>query len=914
MPIYGDQPTVISNHPPLPVDFGSDSTNRILEGRIMPGDFLGHFELLDYVGGGGMGRVFRASDTRLARIVALKVLSPDQAADAETVQRFQIEAQSAARLDHENIARVHYVGEDRGIHFIAFEFVEGVNVRVLVEQRGPLPLEEVVGYLLQVADALAHADARSVVHRDIKPSNLIITPEGRVKLIDMGLARLREVNSAAADLTASGVTLGTFDYISPEQARDPRNADTRSDIYSLGCTLFFMLAGRPPFLEGTVLQKLLQHQSEQPPSLREFRPDLPEEVDVILQKMLAKDPAKRYSNAGELAFDLLALSEQLGFQPPVPGNRQWLTTVESSPNVLRRHLPWGVSVVALVMIVLGMEIYFTYTAPPPKMQNPPPISIIDHSGASNFLENASSLLPEDNAGRAQASAKGANEKNASALPSRKEEPSPKLHSVANQPFFEPSLSSPGVSDDSNAISKIRSTAESVFEGKKFDAEQPFTGAVVSTKKPFTMNSLNMTPSGFGNSFDNFDGSANASGISAKFGVGSPPENAAKSGGPLIVGDGSGENVFASLGAACAAARSGDIIELHYNGTRVEKPLPIGNLLLTIRGGKGYSPCVAFKPRDADPAKYPRGMFSLRAGRLTISNVSIKLIVPIDILSENWSLFDIRGGRSVRLERCLLTIENSTPSAPATAFNTDTAFFRVDSASDSETATPVVTADAATIEIFNSIARGEAVFLRDEGLQAVNLNWENGMLATSESLLVAMGGMKEPKLGEMLHINLRHLTAATHGGLCRMTASSAGEYQIPVQMNCSDNIFTGLRNNPLIAQEGFGSTESQQRLFIWQGDMNFYDTDNLFWSVRRLNIDGSAMLLNFDDWIAHWTYSRDSLATRTTIEWKQQPGSDQPPHRQTPADYALNRNRENPPLSRSSDGSDAGMNAHKLPTP
>ena len=251
VPLVGDdQPTVISQRAATALELGSDSVTRILHGRILPGERLGHFELLQYVGGGGMGKVFRALDTRLARSVALKILSPEHAADHETVLRFQNEAQSASRLDHENIARVDHVGEDRGLNYIVFEYIDGVNVRDHVEKKGPLPLAEAVSYTLQVADALAHAAQRNVVHRDIKPSNLLITPSGQAKLIDMGLARLREVDAAAADLTASGVTLGTFDYISPEQARDPRNADVRSDIYSLGCTFFFMLTGRPPFWAG----------------------------------------------------------------------------------------------------------------------------------------------------------------------------------------------------------------------------------------------------------------------------------------------------------------------------------------------------------------------------------------------------------------------------------------------------------------------------------------------------------------------------------------------------------------------------------------------------------------------------------------------------------------------------------------
>ncbi len=358
-----DQPTVITSCAAPPGSSTSDSVSRILHGRILPGERLGHFELMQYVGGGGMGKVFRAHDTRLARSVALKILSPEHAADQETVLRFQNEAQSAARLDHENIARVYYVGEDRGLHYIVFEFIEGVNVRDLVANRGPLPLGEAVSYALQVADALAHASERNVVHRDIKPSNLLITPAGQAKLIDMGLARLREADSAV-DLTASGVTLGTFDYISPEQARDPRNADVRSDIYSLGCTLFYMLTGRPPFVGGTMLQKLLQHQADQPPDLNQFRPELPDEVNRILRRMLAKDPRHRYPTPTELVDDLIVVARAAGLRPTAPGGRTWAVARTPVAPHYYRHLPWVISLVAFIVIVAVLDQLWRYLPGP----------------------------------------------------------------------------------------------------------------------------------------------------------------------------------------------------------------------------------------------------------------------------------------------------------------------------------------------------------------------------------------------------------------------------------------------------------------------------------------------------------------------------------------------------------------------
>ena len=292
----------------------------------------------------------------LGRIVAVKVLSGERT-DEETLKRFKNEAPDAARLDHENIARVHYVGEDRGWNYIVFEYIEGLNLRELVEQKGPLPLAEAVSYTLQVAEALDHAARRDVIHRDIKPSNVLVTPGGRAKLVDMGLARFYQVESSQADLTASGVTLGTFDYISPEQARDPRNTDVRSDLYSLGCTLYYMLTGLPPFPEGTVLQKLLSHTSDEPPDPRFYRPELSEEVTAIVGKLLAKDPADRYQEPNQLIGQLLLLSEQLGLPNVGRLGAVWIAPDDTPNSFLERHLPWAAPAIALLAAVFFVYLF-----------------------------------------------------------------------------------------------------------------------------------------------------------------------------------------------------------------------------------------------------------------------------------------------------------------------------------------------------------------------------------------------------------------------------------------------------------------------------------------------------------------------------------------------------------------------------
>jgi hypothetical protein len=304
-----DAPTVITRGDaprpvPLPVVVSAGVPS-------VAGRRLGHFELIEAVGAGGMAAVLKARDTELGRVVALKILPPEAARDPESVNRFKQEARAAAALDHENIARVYYCGEDQGLHFIAFEFVEGINLRQMIERRGVLPAAECVRYMMQVAAGLNHAAERGVVHRDIKPSNILITPDGRAKIVDMGLARHLGSEAVNGGVTQSGVTLGTFDYISPEQALDPRRADVRSDIYSLGCTFYHALTGRPPVPEGTAARKLRAHQNDRPLDPRELNRAIPDELAAVLARMMAKDPADRYQSPVELIAHLKGLAARL---------------------------------------------------------------------------------------------------------------------------------------------------------------------------------------------------------------------------------------------------------------------------------------------------------------------------------------------------------------------------------------------------------------------------------------------------------------------------------------------------------------------------------------------------------------------------------------------------------------------------
>ncbi|HEY7326315.1 MAG TPA: serine/threonine-protein kinase [Gemmataceae bacterium] len=358
-----DSPTVISKTPPQGAVRAEDQFGGGLRGRR-----LAHFELIEPIGIGGMAAVIRARDTQLDRLVALKILPPEMAADPENVRRFHQEARSAARLDHENIARVFFCGEDQRLHFIAFEFVEGENLRTILEKRGRLPVGEALHYMLQVAAGLAHAARRGVVHRDIKPSNIIITPNGRAKLVDMGLARSLDPRHDQG-LTQSGVTLGTFDYISPEQALEPRDADVRSDIYSLGCTLYHMLTGQPPVPEGTAAKKLHHHQHVKPADPRQFVPDLPDEAAIILDRMMAKNPKDRYQSPEHLVHHLYLATRKLGTAADVPEGVLAVEAALPSPPAAQPFFLAAVAALAVVVLVCLIE--FTSTPKTELGSNPP---------------------------------------------------------------------------------------------------------------------------------------------------------------------------------------------------------------------------------------------------------------------------------------------------------------------------------------------------------------------------------------------------------------------------------------------------------------------------------------------------------------------------------------------------------------
>lgn len=268
---------------------------------------LGNYVMLEKIGKGGMGTVFKAMHRSMKRVVAIKVLSPSVAKSPQHFLRFRREVELGASLNHPNVAAALDAAEDQGFHFLSMEYVEGLNLTQLVRKSGPMGVREALACLLQAARGLEHAHSRGIIHRDLKPSNLVLDTKGTVKILDMGLARVLDNDGGDNNrLTQSGTVMGSCEFMAPEQAVDVRKADQRSDIYSLGCTFYFLLTGKTVFRGDSALEQLMGHAKKPAPSLLERRPEVPKQVDALFQKMLAKRPDDRYQTARELQAALKA--------------------------------------------------------------------------------------------------------------------------------------------------------------------------------------------------------------------------------------------------------------------------------------------------------------------------------------------------------------------------------------------------------------------------------------------------------------------------------------------------------------------------------------------------------------------------------------------------------------------------------
>lgn len=282
------------------------------------GFFVGKYRLLDHIGSGGMSHVYLAEQTMIRRPVALKVLPPAKQQDELYLDRFKREAKAAAQLDHPNIVRAYDVDFQDNIHFLVMEFIDGETLFQLVKEKGPLSFELVAKYISEAALGLEHAHRAGLIHRDVKPSNLIVTKSGIVKVLDLGLALFCDDVFDSDQLTNTDLVVGTADYLSPEQARQSHEVDHRADIYSLGCTMYYLICGRPPFSGGSFAQRILKHQIESPNPISKLRSDCPAELVTMCHRMMEKAPEDRFETMAQITR---RLSQWLQPQEPRPSNQ-----------------------------------------------------------------------------------------------------------------------------------------------------------------------------------------------------------------------------------------------------------------------------------------------------------------------------------------------------------------------------------------------------------------------------------------------------------------------------------------------------------------------------------------------------------------------------------------------------------------
>ncbi|QDV15518.1 Serine/threonine-protein kinase PK-1 [Gimesia panareensis] len=839
---------------------------------------LEHFVIRERIGRGGMGAVFRAIDTRLDRVVALKVLSPGQSRDAGSVKRFQNEAKAAARLDHENISRVFYIGEDQGLNFIAFEYVKGTNVREIIQSRGILPAAEAVNYALQIASALKHINKAGVVHRDIKPSNIIITPGGRAKLVDLGLAR-KDSDNASADLTTAGTTLGTFDYISPEQAKDPRNVDVRSDIYSLGCTLYHMLTGEPPYGEGTVLQKLLDHSGKNVPDPAAINKQLPRELSLIVQKMMASDPDERFQTPEELMFHLMQVAGQLDLRGVNPEGLVWTSPTSSRISFLEKHVGWIATAAVLLIVVILLDRYPSLDPSAVSVtQNSTPATTEPDTVAENKADEispeASQPLPEPDTPMI-----GSLTENPAIASTTPTETGTESSVPGTTTPDKNSAASENVADNKQAEMNLEEPGKElsgIFDIPLISSPGSFRD-LIHSEKPASNKVLLEN-----NSEDQLALSNSGNGKKTMVPLAPAPEVKPESEPDpfprkdanefrkieipaitIINPDGTAGQDFKTLDAACAAAEDGSIIELGFTGVRKEAPIHINNKRVRIRAAKDRKPVLQFESVEEPAEGFQTHMIQIANGSLELFEVDILVDVK-DLNTESWAIFSLKNAHDIRLHQVSVTCANKTRQQVAIFEMNEP----INQGLDDDSMMGKRPAKESTfIEVINSVLRcdGQAFSIRETA--PTRLEITNSALMIGQSLIDLVGCSNKPMEGDHLEVVLNHSTFLLGRGLAVMDSGSIPRELIPLHVSARNNIFFSRSEAPFVLMKGnTNENDFRQKLLTWRGSNNYFDRFINFWTIQSQQGTTGALSLDALDWKDIWGLSSDVNSYQMNIPW------------------------------------------------
>ncbi|TWT53013.1 Serine/threonine-protein kinase PrkC [Rubripirellula amarantea] len=749
--------------------------------QVLVGQHLDHFRIDALIGGGGMGAVFRAHDEQLDRTVAIKVI-PFVGDDPELQRRFRNESQSAAKLDHPQIAKVFGAGNRAQWHYIVFEYVEGTNIRDWVNSNGVLPIDEAVFYTAQLADALQHTADRGIVHRDVKPSNVLISSEGTIKLVDMGLARSENLD-LSEDMTASGVTLGTFDYISPEQAQNPRDADLRSDIYSLGCTLYFMLTGSPPYPGGTMLQKLLNHESSPSPNPRELRSEVSTNLAAVIEKMLAKKPARRYQNSADLIADLreVAVRDNLNLSLTLGSGGLGALGAERPHSLLSRleqHFPWAAAVLLLLVIAGWLHLESAVSRADISIPNVPNRLIMSElenktssdSAARDAVRGSADSPFSESAMTASAANGGVSVGPASDSLTNS---NLQTESPSALPFPE-TLSDPQARPSADASRSAVAMAES---GSPLDSSSrdSSTSILSETSKVIGAESTRIIDDG-DRLFD-------------EMGIEFVPERIrvfGVSGAASLRKVGAGELRLTSLQQAVDIANRYQLEQIELASSQiVSSPLKINTDNMRVFSSVGGT-VIEFDSNDVVAMQRP-AMCSLGSSIIAFEGVHFVWDVPEGEV-DGGSLFELGPRSQTRMSQCTITVNNSALRDEVYAFDyvTDpeklpTAAQRRSSSSDPF---PLV-----ELDLSNVIVRGQMTMIHMDYAARLWLNWDNGLMAVTRYMIDTSGAREELTTSSgPMKLSLSRVTARASAGIGRVRLGVSGSYPFSIYRIARNSVF------------------------------------------------------------------------------------------------------------------------------
>lgn len=881
-PLVGeDQKTVISAPESSRQERGEVVVNELLRQRLFPangvlggeesGVRLAHFEIRQRLGAGGMGAVFLATDSELARDVALKILHPGPSADSSLVARFRNEARACARLNHDNIARVFFTGYQDGLYFIAYEFAGGRTLRDLIAERGRLSPGETVNLAIQITLALNHIAAAGIVHRDIKPSNIMVTEAGRVKVVDLGLAR-RDSEDSIGEITAAGTTLGTFDYIAPEQARDPRNADVRSDIYSLGCTMYHMLTGQPPYPEGTALQKLLDHQGKTPPDPRALNGSVPVQLSAIMRKMMANNPEQRYQAAGLLLNDLIQIASLLGLHTVPAEGIVWKKVRPVVPAAPVGAVWVFASVLAICLTAIVLQ----------QFQGAGSRGGLVSAEESDWREvRPADYAPSVGAVTTEPTASGPSKEPVVATANSVGGPPsvPVGDSAADAGSGQPSATLPSTVPAAGFPTLAQS-------GGDADAADPKRSSTAASNGSVSRNPAEATM------------------------------------GPYLLqrADGATRS-FRTLSAAVADARNGDVILLRYNGYPDDLPaqpaVRLAGTNLIVRAAEGYRPTLQF---DVTPdADSPAQMFSLRSrSSLTISDVDLRLVVNPEQSAERWNLFHLAGANRVLLENVSIECE-SVPGQSLVLFDL----------TDEAKLPGEAVREESEVSLNRVICRAQADGFRISCQPRGRILLLDSAIAISGRLIDLRGDYSMQPARGALEVLMDHLTCLHEGPLIRMSDTEqrqTGSVQrlLPrLSIRSEASVFAAASpETPLLQFNGSGYVEDIENLVSWNGITSLYYGHVVFWQIESSALDFASRRLDFTQWKQLWQNRPDCGETSAEVirdnSWREiswRTGTGMELANVTPAAFELNAQLFFPglgalPLAR--DGKIPGVNPQELP--